>query len=80
MRRATLTDTLPRPTRRRARRKGERSVTLYGTQELLAMFECSDVPTLLAKLDAIGVYPHVSGPDTLSPQVFVSDYQLPDRG
>jgi hypothetical protein len=41
------------------------------------MFDCDDVVALLAKLEAMGVRPHVSGPDTLSPQVFVSDYRLP---
>jgi len=74
-----MTNSLPRLGRRRSvRRKGQRHVVLYDTDELLEMFACVDVDNLLKRLDALGVVPHVSCGPAGSRVVFVSDYQLPD--
>ena len=42
------------------------------------MLECDDVDKLLAKLDAAGVVPHISGGPGGSRLVFVTSNQLPD--
>ena len=74
-----MTNALPRLGRRRSgRRKGQRHVVLYDTDELLEMFVCADVDDLLARLDVLAVVPHVSFGPGGSRVVFVSDYQLPD--
>jgi len=74
-----MTNALPRLGRRRSgRRKGQRHVVLYDTDELLEMFVCVDVDDLLKRLEALGVVPHVSCGRAGSRVVFVSDYQLPD--
>ena len=64
--------------RRGGGRKGERHVEIFDTADLLRMLECDDVDTLLTKLDAAGVVPHISGGPSGSRLVFVSGYQLPD--
>jgi len=74
-----MTNSLPRLGRRRSvRRKGQRHVVLYDTDELLEMFACIGVEHLLKKLDAVGVVAHISCGPVGSRVVFVSDYQLPD--
>ena len=71
-------DKFPLPRRRRGgRRKGEKRVRIYGTAELFEMFQCNDVDTLLAKLNNLGVNPHVSNGPNNTRVVFISDYQLP---
>jgi hypothetical protein len=64
--------------RRRGRRKSEQRVTVYDTADLLQRFECTDVDSLLAKLNAIGVKPHATNGPGGSRKVFVSSYQLPN--
>ena len=64
--------------RRGGGRKGERHVEIFDTADLRRMLECDDVDKLLAKLDAAGVVPHISGGPGGSRLVFVSGYQLSD--
>jgi hypothetical protein len=70
---------LPRLGRRRGGgRKRERHVGIFDTADLLRMLKCDDVDTLLVKLDAARVAPHITGGPGGSRLVFVSGYQLPD--
>ena len=70
---------LPRLGRRRGGgRKGERHVEIFDTADLLRMLECDDVDTLLVKLDAADIMPHISGGPGGSRLVFVTSNQLPD--
>jgi hypothetical protein len=65
-----------RPRRRGGRRrKGERSVRVYGTTKLLQLFECKHRDELLAKLRTLGIDPNI---EPVAGYVEVSDYQLPD--
>ena len=64
------------PRRRGGRRKGERSVHVFDTAELSAIFECDDVEVLHAKLTAIGARAYVSQAHGVK-LLFVSSHQLP---
>ena len=67
--------TFPKLRRRRGgRRKGERHARVYGTDELLALFACADVPTLISRMGELGLRPHVSTGDGF---VADSDYAWP---
>lgn len=54
-------DKAPIPQHRRSRRKGERRVRVYGTDQLIALFECEDIYELVAKLRAQRLQPYVLG-------------------
>jgi hypothetical protein len=62
--------------RRLGRRNGERRVTVYVTDELLQLFECTDVDELLAKLREVGILPHVMYGPRGTTLVFVSDRRI----
>jgi hypothetical protein len=66
-----------RTRRRNGRRKGEKPVKVYGTEQLFEMFQCNDVDVLLEKLAALGINPHVSNGPNNTRLVFISNYQLP---
>ena len=61
----------PKP-KRGGPRKGERKVRVYGTADLMKMFDCIDIDELVILIRALGIMPYLSGG-----HVFVSDYQLP---
>ena len=63
--------------RRRGRRKSERKLRVLDTADLLALFECADLPTLLTKLNELQIHAHATRGPGGSTSVFVSDYQLP---
>ena len=70
---------LPRLGRRRGGgRKDERHIGIFDTADLLRVLDCDDVDTLLAKLDAAGIVPHISGGPGGWRLVFVNDYKFTD--
>jgi hypothetical protein len=48
---------------------------ILGTNDLLELFDCGDVETVLLKLASIGVRPHI--PSGSHNHVLVSTYELP---